>query len=202
MKKLIIILIAAISFNAASAQSRNNSFYAQDRRQVTQQDNRYYSDNANRSNDYAYNNNNQWKNDRDRQDAYDRMHGQHDQNINGYRNDRSFSAYARDRRMREGGQERQQHVKVIWNRCNYRRRSRFFARCIGLTLNRNGTVINWGLQKSPFYFVQERGAVTENKYKNFNSIDAKSIVSKFALLEDYEEPEIINGQVIFKMQHD
>ena len=110
MKKLIVILIAAISFSAVSAQSRDNSHYMQDRRQVTQRDNHNYN-NANRSNDYAYNNNNQWKNDRDRQNAYDRMNKQYDQKINGYRNDRSLGANERDRRIREAGQERQQQSK-------------------------------------------------------------------------------------------
>jgi DUF4097 and DUF4098 domain-containing protein YvlB len=110
MKKLIIILIAAISFSAASAQSRNNSHYTQDRRQVTQKDSRNYN-NANRSNDHAYNNNNQWKNDRDRRNAYDGMNKQYDQKINGYRNDRSLSANERDRRIREAEQERQQQSK-------------------------------------------------------------------------------------------
>ena len=110
MKKLIIILIAAISFSAASAQSRNNSHYTQDRRQVTHRDSHNYN-NANRSNDYAYNNNNQWKNDRDRQNASDGMNKQYDQKINGYRNDRSLSANERDRRIREAEQERQQQPK-------------------------------------------------------------------------------------------
>lgn len=112
MKKLIIILIAAISFNAASAQSQNSSRYSQDRRQVMQNDSRNYN-NANRSNHYAYDNNNnhQWKNDRDRQDAYDRMNRQYDQKIDGYRNNRSLSSNERNRRIREAERERQQQSK-------------------------------------------------------------------------------------------
>ena len=112
MKKLIIILITAISFNAASAQSRNSSRYSQDRRQAMQNDSRNYN-NANRSNDYAYDNNNnhQWKNDRDRQDAYDRMNRQYDQKIDGYRNNRSLSSNERNRRIREAERERQQQSK-------------------------------------------------------------------------------------------
>jgi hypothetical protein len=112
MKKLIIILIAAISFSAASAQSWNSSRYTKDRRQVTQNDSRNYN-NANRSNDYAYNdnNNNQWKNDRDREGAYNRMNRQYDQKIDGYRNNRSLSSNERNRRIREAEQERQQQSR-------------------------------------------------------------------------------------------
>jgi hypothetical protein len=36
--------------------------------------------------------------------------------------------------------------------------------------------------------------------ENFNSTDAQKLISKFTSLEDYEDPEIANGQVIFKMQ--
>jgi hypothetical protein len=38
--------------------------------------------------------------------------------------------------------------------------------------------------------------------ENFNSTDAQKLISKFTSLEDYEDPEIANGQVIFKMKHD
>jgi len=115
MKKLIIILIAAISFNAASAQSRDNGYQRHDRWQVTQNNNRSYND-QHRSNDYGYNNNNnnnnnQWKNDRDRQAAYDHMNNQYDQRIDGYRNDRSLSPYKRDRQIRQAEQERQQQSR-------------------------------------------------------------------------------------------
>lgn len=111
MKKLIIMLIAAISFNAASAQSRSNRYQQQDRKQVTQvKDNRNYNDQS-RSNDYAYNNNNGQKYDRNRQADYDRINRQYDQKINGYRNDRSLSRNDRDRRIHEAEMERQQSLK-------------------------------------------------------------------------------------------
>ncbi len=38
--------------------------------------------------------------------------------------------------------------------------------------------------------------------ENFNPNEAKQIVSKFTSIEEYEEPEIASGQVIFKMHHD
>ncbi len=56
MKKLIIILIAAVSFNAASAQSRNDNYKKQGRQQVTQTKGNHNYNDQSRSNDYAYNN--------------------------------------------------------------------------------------------------------------------------------------------------
>ena len=99
MKKLLIILIAAVSFSAASAQSSNDRYYRQDRGQVVQQDTRNYNGQR-QSNDYSYNNNNGWKNDRDQQADYDRMNQQHDQRNDGYRNDRQIRTYGRDREIR------------------------------------------------------------------------------------------------------
>ncbi len=134
MKKLIIILIAAISMNAASAQSRNSSYRNDDHGKVMQKDNRNYNDQRN-SKDYAYNNKNQsknddrnewrngnknewnndgrneWKSDRDRQEAYDRMNRDYDQRIDGYRKDRLLSPYERDRKIRKAQQEREQSSK-------------------------------------------------------------------------------------------
>ena len=111
MKKLIIILIAAISFNAASAQSRNDSYHTKDRRQVTPtRDNSNYNDQY-RANDYAYNNNSGRNDDRNHQAEYDRMNQQFDQRINGYKNDRSLSRYDRNRRIHEAEQERQQQSR-------------------------------------------------------------------------------------------
>lgn len=108
MKKLIIILIAAVSFNVASAQSRNDRYQQQDRKQVTQtRDNQNYA----HSNDYAYNNNHGQTIDRNRQVEYDHMNRQYNQRIQLYRNDRSLSAFDRDRRIHEAEQERQQSLK-------------------------------------------------------------------------------------------
>lgn len=121
MKKLIIILIAAISFNAASAQSKNDSYKKQDRKQVTQtKDNHNYNDqsssngyaynNSNNNRDYAYNNNKGKNDDRDRQAQYDRVNRQYDQRINEYRNDRSINSRERDRRINEAQRERQRSL--------------------------------------------------------------------------------------------
>lgn len=111
MKKLIIILIAAVSFNAASAQSKNASYHKQDRKQITQtRDTRNYSDQS-YSKDYAYNNNSGQKYDHNRQADYDRINKQYAQRINGYRNDRSLSAFDRDRRIHTAEMERQQSLK-------------------------------------------------------------------------------------------
>jgi hypothetical protein len=107
MKKLMIILIAALSFNAASAQNRDNSYNSQDRYQVNQTNDRGYNNNQHQSTDYAYNNNRGRDDDRNRQGAYDRNQ-QYDQRINGYRNDRSLSRYERARRTNEVEHERQQ----------------------------------------------------------------------------------------------
>ena len=111
MKKLIIILVAAISFNAASAQNMNASYRQQDRRQVIQTRDDHNYDNQYHSNDYAFNNNRDQKNDRSRQGEYDRINQQYDQRINGYRNDRSINAYERDRRIRAAEMERQQSLR-------------------------------------------------------------------------------------------
>lgn len=108
MKKLIIILVAAISFNAASAQSRNDRYQQQDHRRVTQaRDNQNYA--QYHPNNYSYNNGQKY--DRKHQAEYDRINRQYDQRINKYRNDRSLSAYDRDRRIHEAELERQQSLK-------------------------------------------------------------------------------------------
>ena len=112
MKKLLIILIAAVSFSAASAQSSNDRYYRQDRGQVVQQDTRNYNGQR-QSNDYAYNNNNGWKNDRDQQAAYDRMNQQHDQRNDGYKNDRQIRAYGNDREIRNADVRRPQTSRSL-----------------------------------------------------------------------------------------
>lgn len=120
MKKLIIILIAAASFNVASAQSRNDRNQQPDRRQISQTNYNNGYHNQSSSNDYAYHNSkanndyaytNKGQNDnRNRQADYDRINGQYDQRINGYRNDRSLSARERDRRINEAQQDRQRSL--------------------------------------------------------------------------------------------
>ena len=111
MKKLIIILVAAVSFNAASAQNMNAAYHQQDRRQVLQtRDNHNYNDQYH-SNDYAYNNNRGQNMDRDRQADYNRINQQYDQRMNGYRNDRSINAFERDRRIHAAEMERQQSLR-------------------------------------------------------------------------------------------
>ncbi len=113
MKKLIVILIAAISFNAASAQSRNDSYRKQDRQVVQTRDDHNY--NMQRNDDYAYNNNYSRDNDRNRQEEYDRMNKEYDKRIEGYRNDRWLSNKDRDRKIREAEQERQRAVRSFGN---------------------------------------------------------------------------------------
>lgn len=114
MKKLIVILIAAISFNAASAQSRD-SYRKEDRGRATQtRDDRKYNDQQ-RPNTYAYNNNYGHDNDRDRREEYDRVNKQFDNRIELYRNDRSLSSYERDRRIHDVEQERQQALCSFGN---------------------------------------------------------------------------------------
>ena len=118
MKKLIVILIAALSFSAASAQSRKDSYNRPDRNQVNQaRDNRYNNDQQ-RSNDYAYNNNAYGKDrnsDRSRQENYNRMNQQYDKRIDGYRNDRSLGNYERGHRINEVEQERQEKSNSFGN---------------------------------------------------------------------------------------
>jgi Ni/Co efflux regulator RcnB len=114
MKKLIIILIAAISFNAVSAQSRD-SYTKEDHGQATQtrDDNRY--NNRQPSKAYAYNSNYGRDNDRNRREEYDRVNRQFDKKIEAYRNDRSLNPYERDRRINEAGQQRQQALCSFGN---------------------------------------------------------------------------------------
>ena len=118
MKKLIIILIAALSFTAASAQSRKDSYNRPDRNQVNQTRDNGYNNDLRHSSDYAYNNNNAYnkgRNDRSRQATYDHMNQQYDQRIDGYRNDRSLGSFERDRRIKEAEQERQEKSKSFGN---------------------------------------------------------------------------------------
>ncbi|MEO7119473.1 MAG: hypothetical protein ABIY62_00165 [Ginsengibacter sp.] len=112
MKKLFIILIAAASFSAASAQGSNNRYNSQDRSQVTQRDTRNYNDQR-QSNNYAYNNNNGWKNDRDHQVVNDHMNQQYDQRTYGYRNERTARHGDGDRLIKSseyGTQERSRSI--------------------------------------------------------------------------------------------
>ncbi len=151
MKKLLIILIAAVSFNAASAQSRNGSYQKKDRKQVTQTKNNHNYEDQSRAKDHAYNNSdhnkeyayndnsndrryntNYGKNDdRNRQAEYDRINYDYNQRIDQYKNDHSLSARERERRIYKAQQERQRALSRIWNRCSSRRRSGLFARSIG-----------------------------------------------------------------------
>ena len=121
MKKLIILLIASVSFNVASAQSRNDSYKNQDRKQVSQttathnyydqsSSNDYAYNNSNNNRDYAYNNNKGHNDNRYRQAGYDRLNRQYDQKINDYKNDRSISGKERDRRINEAQDERQRSL--------------------------------------------------------------------------------------------
>ncbi|MGC4099797.1 hypothetical protein [Ferruginibacter sp.] len=103
MKKLIIIAIAVFSISAASAQNRNDRFNKQDDRYQAVQ----VKDDWSKSKDYSYDRNN----DRERQEAYDRMNHDYDKRISDYRNDRSLNKFDRDRKIREAEMERQQKSK-------------------------------------------------------------------------------------------
>ena len=119
MKKLIIILIAATSFNAASAQTSYNSYKKQDRHQVTQTNDNY--DYSNQSlprdynayhktddhKDYAFNSPYNRNEDQNRQGQYDQADRRYDQKIRDYQNDRSIKASERNRRNNDAQQERQ-----------------------------------------------------------------------------------------------
>ena len=110
MKKLIIILIAAMSFGAVSAQSRDD-YRRQDRQTQTNDYNNY---SAQRSNSNEYNNYNR-DNDRNRREAYDHMNQEYDQRVAECRNDRSLSRRERDRKIREIEQERQASMRSFGN---------------------------------------------------------------------------------------
>ena len=111
MKKLIIILAAVLSINAASAQDRNDKYNDHDRYQATQTNNNWNGHNQGQWKDQAYNNNDKRNDQYNRQAEYDRMNQQYDQRINGYRNDRSLSSFERQRRINDVERERQQKQK-------------------------------------------------------------------------------------------
>lgn len=101
MKKLILILVAAFSLSAASAQNRNDQY------------NKGWNNDQWRDQP-SYGNNRVRDNDRDRynrQADYDRMNRDYDRRINDYRNDRSLSRYERQRRIDDAERERQQKAK-------------------------------------------------------------------------------------------
>ena len=111
MKKLIIILAAVLSFNAVTAQGRNNNRYNDKDRYQVSTTGEYHHNNNDQWRDRGYNNNG-YNNDKyNRQVEYDRMNRQYDQRINGYRNDRSINSYERQRRINEAERERQQKAK-------------------------------------------------------------------------------------------
>ena len=113
MKKIftLILIAAGLSFNAASAQNRNDRYNNDDRYQVNQpKDNRNYNE-RHQSKDYGYNNQKGRNNDYNRQAEIDRMNRDYDKRIDGYRNDRRLNRYERDRRIQEAELERQQKAK-------------------------------------------------------------------------------------------
>jgi hypothetical protein len=110
MKKLVIIVLLAMSFGAASAQSWNSANQRKERRQVTERDARNNNDQYH-SNDYAYNDHNLWKNDRDHQADYGRMNKQNDKRSDRYSSGHRAHNYNRDKQIWQGGQQRQQPSK-------------------------------------------------------------------------------------------
>jgi hypothetical protein len=114
MKKIFtMILVAAglLSFNAASAQNRNDRYNKQDRYQVNQPNNNWDNNRRNQSKDYGYNDQRGRNNDYQRQAEFDRMNQEYDRRIDGYRNDRRMDKYERNRRIQQAEQERQQKAK-------------------------------------------------------------------------------------------
>jgi hypothetical protein len=112
MKKIFtFFLIAVCSISFASAQSNKSmAYFNHDHGKVMQRDNHSYND-KHKTNKHTSDYNNKWKNDRDRQAAFDRMNRQYDKRIDRYRKDRSLSLYERNRRIREAEQERAQKAK-------------------------------------------------------------------------------------------
>jgi len=128
MKKIFTLMLVAaglLTFNAASAQNRNNRNGNQDVYQVNQpngqwnqggrnQSNGQWDQNGrNRSKDYGYDNQRGRNNDYQRQAEYDRMNQDYDRRIDGYRNDRRLNNYERNRRIQEAEYERQQKAKAF-----------------------------------------------------------------------------------------
>jgi hypothetical protein len=117
MKKIftLILVAAGLSFNAASAQNRNDRYNDQDRYQVNQpNDNRNYNGRQ-QSKDYGYNNHRDRNNDYNRQAEVDRRSQQCDSRNDGYSDDRRPDRYESNRRMEQAGQERQQKAKAFGN---------------------------------------------------------------------------------------
>jgi hypothetical protein len=127
MKKIFtfILIAAGLSFNAASAQNRNERYNEQDRYQVNQpannwdrngrnqQNGNWNRNGRNQSGDYGNNNNRRGNNDYERQVEYDRMNQECDTRIDVYRNDRRMDNYERNRRIQEVEYERQQKAKAF-----------------------------------------------------------------------------------------
>jgi hypothetical protein len=127
MKKIFtfILIAAGLSFNAASAQNRNERYHDQDRYQVNHTSNNWDRNGRNQPNgnwnrsdrnqsmDYGNNNNRRGNNDYERQAEYDRMNRDCDNRIDVYRNDRRIDNYERNRRIQEVEYERQQKAKAF-----------------------------------------------------------------------------------------
>jgi len=120
MKKIFTLMLVAaglLSFNAASAQNKNNRYGNQGGYQVNQPNGQWNQNGRNQSKDYGYNNQRERNNDYNRQEEYrrqaeyDRMNQDYDRRIDGYRNDRRLNRYERDRRIQEAEYERQQKAK-------------------------------------------------------------------------------------------
>ena len=142
MKKIFTIFLVAaglLSFNAASAQNRNNRYGNQGGYQVNQPNGQWNQNGGQQSNDqwnqdgrrqsndqwnqngrhqskdYGYNNQRGRNNDYQRQAEFDRMNQDYDRRIDGYRNDRRMNGYERNRRIQEAEYERQQKARSFGN---------------------------------------------------------------------------------------
>jgi hypothetical protein len=112
MKKIFtFFLIAICSVGFASAQSNKSmAYFNHDHGKVVQKNNHSYN-NKHYSNKQTFDYNKKWKNDRERQKAFDRMNRHYDKMIDKYKKDRSLNAFERERRIREAEHERAEKAK-------------------------------------------------------------------------------------------
>ncbi len=113
MKKIIVLLIAVISFSAVSAQRGNGMRRANDRDvtvNVRVDDDHngrgYSSGRAYHGRDHRYNG-------RDRHRGYDHRNRQYDRRIHDHRNYRSYDNYNRNRRIHHAEIHRQQRSNAF-----------------------------------------------------------------------------------------
>jgi hypothetical protein len=115
MKKIFtfILFAGALSFNAASAQNRNDPYNDNNRYQVNHQKDNGNHYGWNKSKGRGYNKDKGRDYDYRRQVEYDRMNREYDNRIDGFRKDRTLNRYERNRRIQQAEQERQEKAKAF-----------------------------------------------------------------------------------------